>query len=91
MIKQCYKKVIASAEEMHGLIFSTEEAPAVFSMFGTSLEHEIFGDQGGYPARHEDPYIMLEGRSARDKLHCDVPLELLYQLDGWLPLEYQGA
>lgn len=83
MIKQCYKKVMVSAEKMHGLTFSNEEVSVAFSMFSSSMEYELFGDQGGYPW-HEDPYITREGCSTLDKLHYDVPLELFYQLDGWL-------
>jgi len=62
------------------------------AMFRTITDHELFGDQGGYPSIHEGYLFMHEGRRMIPEIHGDdfFP-EHLYQFDGCLALELDEA
>lgn len=74
--------------KMHRRISISDSVP-VIAMFSTTKEHEIFGDQGGYPSIQEDSCFIHEGCRTIPETHGDSFLEQLYQLDGCFILEFE--
>jgi len=65
---------------------------SAIAMFRTITDHELFGDQGGYPSIDEGYFFMHEGRRTIPEIHGDGFLpEQFYQLDGCLALGFEEA
>jgi hypothetical protein len=79
-----------SPAEMPGWIAVTNRFLAIATSKDIT-EHELFGDQGGYPSIQDGSCFIHEGRRTIPGIHDDDFTERVYQLDGSFILEFEEA
>lgn len=96
-------KTVISENDMENLSREEETLPEIpdwvpashrlsaIAVIRTITEHELFGDQGGYPPIGELFCFMHEGRRTAPEIHGDNFPEQLYRLDGCFAVECREA